>query len=379
MSGVLNSPATRAQRRRFGPWLVLGLGTLVLMAILSGYLTAARPDGRMDPAATGADGAHALVSLLRANGVEVLVAGSVADVEHRASPDSLVLVAETERIADDELLQRLARVPGDRLLVQPSARARKVLAPGISSQRRDAVRRQPDCDLREAERAGVVDFAATQTYRAVDDRPVRSCYAGALIRYRGDARIVTVVGSSSFMTNAGLTIEGNAALAMNLTGARNRLVWYAPQRIEGEKTATATVTDLVPQSVGWMLWQLGLALALTAWWRARRMGPLVAERLPVVVRASETVEGLGRLYRSRRARDRAARALRIAMLQRLAPRLGLNAAAPPPVLVTVIAQRTGTQPEMLWHLLFGPPPGSDAELLHLAHSLDNIERQVIRP
>ena len=47
-----------------------------------------------------------------------------------------------------------------------------------------------------------------------------------------------------------------------------------------------------------------------------------------MVRASETVEGRGRLYRSRRARDRAADALRTATLQRLLPRLGLGADAP---------------------------------------------------
>lgn len=378
MNAVLNGPDARARWWRSGRWLALGLAALVLVAALSVYLTAARPGGRMNPTATSADGAHALVSLLRANAVEVVVADTVADVEHRAGPDTLVLLAETGRVADEELLRRLARVPGDRLLVQPSARARTVLAPGIRTQGRDTFSRQPNCDLREAERAGGVDLAAAQTYRAVDDRPVHSCYAGALIRYRADGRTITVVGSSFFMTNAGLLAEGNAALAMNLAGARKRLVWYAPQRIEGDKSSTATVIDLVPENVSWMVWQLGLALALTALWKARRIGPLVAEQLPVVVRASETVEGLGRLYRSRQARDRAAQALRTALLQRLAPRLGLDIAAPPTVLVTVIVQHTGVHPELLWRLLFGPPPNSDTELLQLAHALDDIERQVLR-
>ena len=73
-------------------------------------------------------------------------------------------------------------------------------------------------------------------------------------------------------------------------------------------------------------------MLLVALWRGRRIGPLVAEELPVVVRASETVEGRGRLYRSRRARDRAAQALRTATLQRMLPRLGLGAdtSAPAP-------------------------------------------------
>ena len=108
------------------------------------------------------------------------------------------------------------------------------------------------------------------------------------------------------------------------------MIWYAPQRVEGESAGAATVFDLIPDHVTWIVWQLCLVVALLALWKGRRVGPLVAEELPVVVRASETVEGRGRLYRSRRARDRAADALRTATLQRLLPRLGLgpNAARP---------------------------------------------------
>ena len=96
-----------------------------------------------------------------------------------------------------------------------------------------------------------------------------------------------------------------------------------------------------------------------------------------MVRASETVEGRGRLYRSRRARDRAADALRTATLQRLLPRLGLG------------AQRTGAgggddawparsaaDAQFVSHHLFGPPPATDNDLLQLARALDEIERQV---
>ncbi|PRC53647.1 hypothetical protein C6A85_52785, partial [Mycobacterium sp. ITM-2017-0098] len=84
-------------------------------------------------------------------------------------------------------------------------------------------------------------------------------------------------------------------------------------------------TDLIPEQVTWMALQLALGVALLALWRGRRVGPLVAEQLPVVVRASETVEGRGRLYRSRRARDVAAESLRTAARQRMLPRLGLGA------------------------------------------------------
>jgi hypothetical protein len=169
---------------------------------------------------------------------------------------------------------------------------------------------------------------------------------------------------------------GNAALAMNLAGTRPRLVWFAPQRVEGKTSTPETIFDVIPNNVIWVVWQLWLVVALLALWKGRRIGPLVAEDLPVVIRASETVEGRGRLYRSRRARDRAAQALRTGILQRLLPRLGLGANTPAPAVVAAIAQRSGADSDWLRHILFGPPPATDTDLLNLARALDDIERQV---
>jgi hypothetical protein len=153
-------------------------------------------------------------------------------------------------------------------------------------------------------------------------------------------------------------------------------VWYAPQHVEGELSSSTTIFDLIPGNVTWIVVQLWLTVMLLAVWKGRRIGPLVAEDLPVVVRASETVEGRGRLYRSRRARDRAAQALRAATLQRMLPRLGLGVDTAVPAVVIAIARRSGSDPDSLRHILFGPPPPTDADLIQLARALDDIERQV---
>src|SRR6185312_5174742 len=166
----------------------------------------------------------------------------------------------------------------------------------------------------------------------------------------------------------GLLEEGNAALAMNLAGTRPRVIWYAPQHVEGHTTAPGSILDLIPENVTWIVWQLWLAVILVALWKGRRVGPLVAEELPVVVRASETVEGRGRLYRSRRARDRAAQALRTATLQRLVPRLGLGAGAQPLAVVTAAANRSGADARFVSYQLFGPVPATDNDLLQLARA-----------
>jgi hypothetical protein len=163
---------------------------------------------------------------------------------------------------------------------------------------------------------------------------------------------------------------------MNLAGQQTRLVWYAPQHVEGESSGSTTIYGLIPDNVIWMALQLWLVVLLIALWKGRRIGPLVAEKLPVVVRASETVEGRGRLYRSQRARDRAAQALRAATLQRLLPRLGLGADTSAPAVVITVAQRSRSHEESVRHILFGPPPASDADLVQLARALDDIERQV---
>ena len=222
-----------------------------------------------------------------------------------------------------------------------------------------------------------MQLGASDTFEASGDVPVTRCYEGAVVRYTDAGRTVTVVGTADFMTNSGLLKQGNAALAMNLAGTQPRVIWYAPQHTEGESSGGATLSDLIPDHVRWIVLQLCLVVLLLALWKGRRIGPLVAEQLPVVVRASETVEGRGRLYRSRRASDRAADALRTATLQRLLPRLGTRTqrrpgghrpdhrAAQPARIRTAVR-----------HALFGPPPATDTDLVNLAHALDDIERQV---
>lgn len=369
------TPTVR-QRWRTGRWVLWALVLVVAVAAVTTYLTAPRPGGRMDPSATSPEGAHALVALLRDHGVDVVVADDIDAVQRAARPDTLVVTVQTFHLVNEDVLRRLAAVPGDRLVVEPVSRTREILAPEIRRDAAGSVGGPPDCDLREATRAGDVQLGASDTFDASGDVRVTRCYEGALVRYTDAGRTVTVVGTANFMMNSGLVKQGNAALAMNLAGAKPRVIWYAPQRSEGESTGAASIYDLIPEHVMWIVLQLCLVVLLVSLWRGRRIGPLVAERLPVVVRASETVEGRGRLYRSRRASDRAAEALRTATLQRTLPRLGLEPNAGPAAVVQTLAQRTGQDAQAVGHALFGPPPATDTDLVNLAHALDNIERQV---
>ena len=244
---------TVAERWRGARWVLLGLVIVIGVATLSTYLTAPRPGGPMDPESTSPEGARALVTILREHGVDVITAGDIASVEKAARPDTLLVVAQTFYLFDDDVLRRLAALPGDRLLVAPVSRTREALAPEIrlggTTTFGDS---KPDCDLREAKRAGEVQFGLGDGYEAAGDVPVTRCYGGALVRYTHDDREVTVVSAADFMTNAGLLKQGNAALAMNLAGSHPRVIWYAPQHSEGggESGGSAGITDFIPDPAG---------------------------------------------------------------------------------------------------------------------------------
>jgi hypothetical protein len=143
------------------------------------------------------------------------VAHNIADVENAARPDALILVAESQYLTDT-LLDRLDNVHSDLLLVEPTARAREALLPGVRISRVKGFDLDPNCTLREAVRSGPVRFGVSNNYESEDGREMTRCYDGALIRFRNDGRTITAVGNTDFMTNGSLLQAGNAALAMNL-------------------------------------------------------------------------------------------------------------------------------------------------------------------
>ena len=212
----------------------------------------------------------------------------------------------------------------------------------------------------------------------------------------GPGRIV-VVGSADFMTNDKLADEGNAALALGLL-SRERpspVRWLMPA--PGTSAAGRKgLLELLPDSVPFVAGQLLLAAALLAFALGRRLGPVVAEPLPAVVRAAESAEGRARLYEAARARAQAAAALRTGARHRIGATLGVSAgarpgqpASQPPLWRPYMRRRAGLCPDVT-ALLYGPASGGvgggatdgdvpdDAALVRLTADLDALERQVSR-
>jgi hypothetical protein len=316
--------------------------------------------------------------------VEVARTGTAFDDAVQTHPSTTVLVSRTDLLNADDVGQLVARVrlAGHPLvLVAPSTAQLDRLAPGVRVA--DAVDRRvapPGCDDPVATRAGPAD-AGGLTYVADAGVPTATCYAAAghsSYVVWGSGPSTTIVGQPSLLTNDRLAKQGNASLMVGALGGTGDLVWYVP-------TGAAVVAQqhslrsVLPGWVGWVTLQLLVVVGVCMVWRGRRLGRLVPEPLPVVVRAVETTEGRARMYRRARAHGRAAAQLREAELNRLRAHLGLARTAPATDVVAVAATRTGIPSAELAGMLLGPPPPDDAGLLRLAQILDQLDREVRRP
>ncbi|POM26997.1 hypothetical protein BTM25_14050 [Actinomadura rubteroloni] len=357
---------------------------VVLVAIILAALRPATPADALDPASPGQDGARALAEILRQRGTPLTVARTTTDAAEHSTSDSVVVVTRPGRLTRTDLL-RLSAAPGDLVLVAPSARVLAALAPTVEEGGRSyGDSGPPDCPVPAAQQAGTIAFGSSLTYTI--PAGATGCYRegdqARLVQVPVGSRTVTVLGSAAPLTNAHLDEEGDAALALNLVGARSSAVWLVPDLPPpGADRGDRSLGDMVP--FGWRLLPVGLAVAvvLVALWRMRRFGPVVAEALPVVVRSAETIEGRSRLYRAHHARGSAAEALRASARARLVPLLGLprGAATDPaaaPEIVTAVARRTTHDEAAVGHALYGPEPADDAALVALPGLLDDLERQV---
>jgi hypothetical protein len=361
--------------------LLVGV-VLVAAAVVLAAIENSPPRRPLDPRDASAAGGRALAQLVRDRGVTVDEVASTRGVRRDAS--TTVFVPDPASLLRTQLTA-LAQSTADVVVI--GARSRELHALRMADTTSTgydgfATTTSPQCGVDEAMVAGPVRFAGT-SYLA--SPPVTGCYpvdgaAGLVIRPRGGARTV-VFGSPVTFSNDQLDEQGDAELALSLLTRRPHLVWVLPQpptRAPAD-TPRRGLVHLLPSRVLWAALALVGAVVVLALWRARRLGPVVAEPLPVVVRATETVEGRARLLRSARARGTAAQALRDASVARLRDVLGVGLDAPRPAVVDAVARHAGNSGAAVDDLLYGAVPQDDAALLRLANDLDTLERSVRRP
>ncbi|MFF0096898.1 DUF4350 domain-containing protein [Streptomyces canus] len=375
--------------------IVLALVLLLVAAVAIAAIRSTERHGGLDPRSADPYGSRAVAELLADRGVDTRVVTTLDEARAAAGPDTTLLIAVPDLLThrqQSQLHSATADSDGRTLLVAPGSWSVERLAPGVVADPATSLDStlSPDCALPAAQRAGTADTGGiryTVTVPGYDE-----CYPSerlpTLVRVpaaTGDGDTV-VLGAPDILYNDTLDEQGNASLALQLLGSRPHLVWYLPSLSDPSATdpdEEKGFLDLLPSGWLWGTLQLFFAAALAALWRARRLGPLVSETLPVAIRASETAEGRARLYRKANARDRAATALRSTTRTRLAPLVGVavtQAHAPEALLPALSAHlRRDGDGQPLHSLLFGPPPGDDAALISLADQLDALEREVRRP
>src|SRR5699024_9974229 len=181
----------------------------------------------------------------------------------------------------------------------------------------------------------------------------------------------TVIGNWSVLANGRIADYGNAALAVGALGGHDDVVYYQPSASDPalRSAAEKSVIDVLPPwalpAAAWLV----LVAIVTIIWRGRRLGPLVTEPLPVVVRAAETMEGRARLYRRSHAIDRAALTLRAGTMSRIAGRLKLPTTAGAEDVCRRTAAATGRTTAEITDLLVRFRPATERELAGLAGDL----------
>ncbi|MQS12484.1 DUF4350 domain-containing protein [Streptomyces kaniharaensis] len=392
-SGIVSpsslAPTGRSLWRR-ARWYLLAVAFLLLGAVVVAGLSQEHRYPPLDPRSYDQDGAHAVIALLEQRGVTTSL---TTDATGRPTGADTLVIPEPDLLSAAELRAVAAARHTRLVLVAPGPAALSALAPGIrpadehpASSYASVRSTAPQCSLAEATRAGSAHLGG-QLYTSGSRG--EGCYPHnhgfSLVSTRTQGGDVIVLGSGDLLQNQLLAKDGNASLALGLLGSQPHLTWHLPDYGSpiAENTHRKNPTDYIPAGWRWATLQLAIAAALAALWRGRRLGPVISENLPVVVRAAETTEGRARLYHRAKARGRAAQALRRATAHRLAPALGVPlraGAADPDALCAAVADRLAARPAAdVRALLYGPDPTDDAALLRLADDLDALERQVRKP
>lgn len=386
MSTATTAPAPTRRSSLRGRLVVV---VAVVVALAAAYVASGSGEraGRLDPANPSPTGAQALAKVLERNGVALEVVRSAAAFDDADVAGATVVVTGTAALAPStqrRLTEHVARAGDARLLlVDPAFTTVLDLDDDVQTDSDQQVRREAGCtEPVDLAGLGIEVDTATTFDGAPADAP--TCFDGP----RGPAYVVVdgagaagieLLGAGDALTNGQITRGDNAAVALRLLGRTDRVVWYVPDLADASSTETVTLRSLLPRAVVPSLWLLALATLAVLLWRVRRLGPLVAEPLPVVVRAVETARSRGRLYRRSGDRAHAAGLVREAARRDLADRLRLDPRADAASVAQAAAAHLERDPAELRQLLDDTtPPTSDRELVALTHQLARLRREARR-
>ncbi len=342
----------------------------------------------------GPEGSMALVQVLEQHGVHVIPTDSLEATRTALAGvdthDATVMVFDPHWLMTPAQRSDVLSLGADVVAVQPDILALSDLAPGVDLTGELSGSFPADCPVDAVQKAGTVSasgvgFRVTANKHGVDaaEEPARnatSCLTkkgtSGLVQLPRVGQTLSLLGLGSALQNGTIATKGDAALAVNLLGAHRTLIWYVSSYADLQEAPTPSITELTPGWVTPLLTLLALVGIAAAMWRGRRFGAIVVENLPVVVRASETMDGRARLYSRARARLRALDALRIGTVERLARAVGLPRTATVGEVVDAAAALTGRDRSAVSALLLDAVPTNDGELVRLSDELLTLEAEV---
>ena len=401
---------TRAGTGR-GVWIggILLVAAIVLVLVLSSRQSASLP---FDPSSSAPDGYRALAILLRERGAEVRATSAADARESPPAAGQVLVVPEPDLLTTPEydsvrdaarsgatVVLGAERVDdeGD-VLDDPFFGARWVDARTLADTPAEPTG-PGDCDIARLDGLGPIDtaFSDVLPLRGAGSEG-RRCYgdiSGAYVLEErvGEGTVVTL-GSPYLWANARLQPDkehggeplDNAAMALRLLGPTPDGATTGTSIAFVDATPTAGVApdgsssplDLLPTGVKLALVQLVAAFLVYAWWRSRRLGPVVVERMPVEIAGSELVAAVGDLLRRKGTPQRAADVLRADARHELSGRLGVPREAPPDALARVVAERSGRDAAEVAAVLMDGPVESAEALVRLAGALSDIRQEVLQ-
>lgn len=394
---------TLGQRLRDGTTWIWAIPVLFLVGIgwpLLQGLFQIQSTANLDPESANPRGAKAILEVLRGEGIAVQRASSLDEVGAVADPASTTLVVydRLRVLSTADMIDLLERGFGRLVVVggtaadaldvsgaplQVSGTARSNPAGSALGEPLQSVDVGPDCEPELTADAPAVSAASGSVYSLAPGVEGSLCYpteAGDLVAIAplGDERALVGIGSFELLANDRLADDANAAMAMGLLGDEPNLVWYLPGTADGASASAdgSNVGDLVPGWVTPAMLLLSACIIAAGIWRGRRFGPLVAERLPVVVRGAETLEGRARLYAASGARLRAADALRVGVIGRAATALNLGRGVGAREVADALAAATGRERGRVHAVLVDSAPASDEDLVALSDELLLLEREL---
>lgn len=351
------------------PWqgilfVVLAIITVIALALSISSLSSRYNTEEMHPSSVAPDGAGALASILRDRGVTV-------DLVHSA--DDALAGAGTILIWDPRgnltFQERQELIDSGRNLVVVSADGwdgnEWLPTSFVDATYATTNTSRPECAV-----GWVSDLDAIERVSRGVDYP--GCFPVGDGFHLVEADNVVYFASPELFQNEYLDRAHNAAVSIRATGQSDHLMWLMPVR----QDASMEVLPSVPPALTGALIGFGLVALWYGLFVRRPSGPLIPEKLPVLVPSAEAARGRAKLYERGGNSAHAGAALRAGTIHTVSGRLGLPTNATPETVVNQLADASGWDRAAVADLFYGPSPGNERELTDLAHRLDLFTKEL---